>query len=103
MFGLKENTVEQIKIVFSTFPEIEKVVLYGSRAIGNYKAGSDIDLTVLGMDINLSVINRISLKLDDLFLPYTFDLSVYNQINNPALINHIERVGIVFYEKIISS
>ncbi len=97
-FGLKEEIIEQINGVFSKYRQIEKVIIYGSRAKGNYRNGSDIDLTLKGSDLNLSVICQISLELDDLLLPYTFDLSVYKQISNPDLISHIERVGIVFYE-----
>ena len=98
-FGLKENIIHDIQQVFASFPEVNEVVLYGSRAKGNNKPGSDIDLTMKGENLNLSVVNTISLRLDDLLLPYTFDLSVYKQISNPDLIDHIARVGIVFYLK----
>ncbi len=98
-FGLKENTVQKIQHVFSVFPEVDEAVLYGSRAKGNYKPGSDVDLTLKGKDINLSVLNKISLQLDDLLLPYTFDLSIYRHIDNSDLIDHIKRIGISFYKK----
>lgn len=97
-FGLKEESLERIRAVFSKYPQIEKVILYGSRAKGNYKNGSDIDLTLKGKGLHLDIVNRLSLELDDLLLPYTFDLSVYRQIGNPDLIAHIERAGLVFYE-----
>jgi uncharacterized protein len=98
-YGLKEKTVSAIKTVFGNYPELEKVILYGSRAKGNYKNGSDIDLTLIGNDLNLSLINKIELDLDDLFLPYTFDISIMHQISNHNLIEHIKRVGKVFYQK----
>lgn len=94
-FGLEENTINNIIAVFSGFPEVQEVILYGSRAKGNFKNGSDIDIVVKGDDVDLTVINNISLKLDDLYLPYTFDISVYSQIDNPGLLDHIDRVGIV--------
>jgi len=72
--------------------------LYGSRAKGNYKPGSDIDLTLKGIGLDLKLINKISIELDDLLLPYTFDLSIYNAIDDPALIEHIERVGTTFFK-----
>lgn len=97
-FGLKEHTIEQINAVFSHYPEVEKVILYGSRAKGNYKNGSDIDLTLHGKDLSLSIIHKIDNELDDLLLPYTFDLSIFNHIDNPGLIDHIKSVGFVFYE-----
>jgi len=58
---------------------------------------TDIDLTLKGGKLNLKVLNRISLDLDDLFLPYTFDISIFHQIDNPDLIEHIQRVGEIFY------
>ena len=98
-FGLKENIILSIQGVFASFPEVDEVILYGSRAKGNYKPGSDIDLTMKGTNLNLSLVNSINIKLDDLLLPYTFDLSVFNHINNPDLLDHISRLGVVFYRK----
>jgi predicted nucleotidyltransferase len=97
-YGLKENIIKKIQIAFSAFPEVDEAVLYGSRAKGNFKPGSDIDLTWKGDHLNLSVMNKISMLLDDLLLPYTLDLSIYHQIDNTELIDHIERVGISFYK-----
>jgi predicted nucleotidyltransferase len=98
-FGLKEQTINKIIKVFQSFPEIEQVILYGSRAKGTNKPGSDIDLTIKGKNLNLQLINKIDLELDDLLLPYTFDLSIYNQIDNNELLEHIKRVGKDFYIK----
>ena len=72
--------------------------MYGSRAKGNYTAGSDIDITLKGEELDLEQLNKINIDLDDLLLPYTFDLSILHQIANPDLIEHIERVGKVFYK-----
>jgi len=99
-YGLKDSVIQKIQNVFSTFDEVDTVVLYGSRAKGNYKEGSDIDLVCKGNNLNLSLLNKIELKLDELFLPFTFDLSIYQQIDNPDLINHIDRVGIEFYNRV---
>lgn len=99
-FGLKEKTISDIQSVFATVPEIEKAIFYGSRAKGNFKNGSDIDITLKGKVLNLTILNQILLKLDDLFLPYKFDISIYHQINNSDLLDHIQRVGICFYEKV---
>ena len=98
-FGLKEDTIKQINEVFGKYPQIDKAILYGSRAKGNFKKGSDIDLTLIGSGLNLSVINSLLNEIDDLLLPYTFDISILSQISNVDLIEHIERVGKVFYEK----
>ncbi len=98
-FGLKETTIQKIQDVLAQFPQVHTAVLYGSRAKGNYRNGSDIDLTLKGDNINLNVINKIELALDELYLPYTFDLSAFNQIDNPDLIGHVNRIGQVFYER----
>lgn len=98
MFGLNEKTIQQINSVFGSFPEINKVILYGSRAKGNYRINSDIDLTIIG-EISFSQLLKIELLLDDLLLPYKIDLSNYKNIDNPELKNHINRVGIDFYSK----
>lgn len=99
-FGLKETTIEKICAVFAKFPQVEKAVLYGSRAKGNYKNGSDIDLTLYGgSDLTLNVLYKIATELDDLLLPYTIDLSIFGQLTDPDFIEHIQRVGLVFYER----
>lgn len=98
-FGLSEHTIASINAVFELFPEVEKVIIYGSRAKGTFKNGSDIDLSLIGDSINLKLLNRIELALDELMLPYTFDLSIYQQISNPEFIDHINRTGQIFYVK----
>ena len=91
-FGLNENTINKLKSVFSKFPEIEEVIVYGSRAKGNYKNGSDIDVTLKG-DLSLSTLLKIENDIEDLLLPYKVDLSLYSQIDSPSLKEHIERCG----------
>lgn len=73
----------------------------GTRAIGNYRNGSDIDLTLTNSDEQpkQTSITDISAALDELDLPYTFDLSHYEKITNLDLCEHIDRVGIIFYQK----
>lgn len=98
-YGLPSNTTEAIRQIFSRHEKIDKAVLYGSRAKGNYKTGSDIDLTLIGTSLNLSELFQIENELDDLLLPYKIDLSIFHQLDNPDLISHIQRKGVVFYEK----
>jgi predicted nucleotidyltransferase len=99
-FGLKEAIIQKICGVFAKHPPVEKAILYGSRAKGNYKNGSDIDLTLLGGDgLTLDELHRIMGEIDDLLLPYTIDLSIFHQVSDPDVIEHIRRVGVVFYEK----
>ena len=73
------------------------VVLYGSRAKGNFTPGSDIDLTIIESGLSLHDLLRIENQLDDLLLPYTIDLSLYRLLDHPGLVEHIRRVGIPFY------
>lgn len=99
-FGLQETTIEKIRATLARHSEVEKALLYGSRAKGNYKNGSDIDLTLVGgPDLTMKVLYRIMDEIDDLLLPYTFDLSIFNHISDPDVVDHIRRVGVPFYEK----
>jgi len=97
VFGLSEKTTDSINEIFSGYPTIEKVLLYGSRARGDYRNGSDIDLTIVG-DVSVEDRMRISGLIDDLPIPYMCDLSLHRCIRNENLLEHIERVGQVFYE-----
>jgi predicted nucleotidyltransferase len=85
--------------VFSKYPSVEKVIVYGSRARGDYRKGSDIDLTMIG---NITDDERfhIAAEIDALPMPYLFDISIFTKIKNENLIEHIKNVGQVFYEKI---
>lgn len=98
--GLPESVIQKICAVFVRYPQVEKVVLYGSRAKGTYKNGSDIDLTLCGgADLTLNVLCKIANDLDDLYLPYMIDLSVFHDISDPDVIGHIQRVGMTVYER----
>ena len=98
-FGLRDEDVSVIVNQIKNFAQIHKVVIYGSRANGKYKNGSDIDFTLFGNNLNYSTLIDFSLALDELFLPYQFDISIFNFISNQDLINHILNVGQVFYVK----
>ncbi|MCB0392494.1 MAG: nucleotidyltransferase domain-containing protein [Bdellovibrionales bacterium] len=97
--GLNKNTISKIQNCFAKFKEIDKVLLYGSRAKGNYRIGSDIDLCIVGQNTNTNTVLKVENLLDDLMLPYSFDISVYHLIDNPSFVEHIDRVGITFYER----
>jgi len=99
-FGLKDVTVQKICEILARYPQVEKAVLYGSRAKGNYRNGSDIDLTLHGnADLTLNILYKISGEIDDLLLPYTIDLSIFHNLDDPDVVEHIRRVGVTFYEK----
>ncbi len=99
MYGLTINTIQSIITVFIKYPVLEKAILYGSRAKGNYKTGSDIDLMLEGENLDLTILQKIENDLDDLLLPYKMDVSLLRHIQNPELLDHIRRVGIIFYKK----
>ncbi|MEI7936301.1 MAG: restriction endonuclease subunit S [Verrucomicrobiota bacterium] len=99
-YGLPKTAVEKICAVFAGFPAVEKAVLYGSRAKGNFKTGSDIDLTLYGEAVTSDLCSEVASALDDLLLPYTIDLSVFEELNHAKLREHIERVGVLFYERV---
>lgn len=99
-YGLPDATIRNICAVLGRYPQVKQAILYGSRAKGNHKHGSDIDLTLRGgTDLTLSVLYKIMDALDDLLLPYTIDLSIYANIRDPDVIAHIQRVGVTFYQK----
>ncbi|MCI5120450.1 MAG: nucleotidyltransferase domain-containing protein [Candidatus Electrothrix sp. AUS4] len=98
-YGLSEEVLKKIQAVFEKFSEIEEAILYGSRAKGNYKPGSDIDIALKGGKIHLQLLNAIDMELDELLLPYIFDLSIYDHISNKDLVAHIQRVGKTVYKK----
>ncbi|MFP5386823.1 MAG: nucleotidyltransferase domain-containing protein [Bacteriovoracia bacterium] len=97
-FGLKQKTIEAMNSVFSKYAQIESVIIYGSRSKGNYREGSDIDLTIKAPKLTTSDLLKIENELDDLMLPYKMDLSLFHQIENPDLLDHIQRVGTEFFK-----
>ena len=96
-FGLSEEIIDLLRSVFASVSKIEKVVVFGSRAKGNYHLGSDIDLAVFVANFTYDDLVNLQLKIDDLTLLYRVDCINYAAITNPALRGHIERVGQPLY------
>ena len=99
-FGLKQHTIAAIQGVFAQHPDIEQAVLQGSRAKGNYRPGSDIDVTLFGEALTYAQLNRIETEIDDLLLLQTVDLFLYSQLDNAGLLEHMQRVGQFFYQRV---
>ena len=97
--GLNPAVIDKINSVFFQYPQIAEVVLYGSRAKGNYRPGSDIDLAIKGKNLGFSQLLEIEQALDELLLPYHIDLSLFDTIDNHELISHIQRTGLRFYPR----
>lgn len=95
-FGLPERTINELTRFFKSRPDIEKVVIFGSRAKGNYRNGSDIDFAVWSDD---EYLYRLSSDLYDLPTPYKFDVVDYKKLTHEGMKKSIDTDGILFYEK----
>lgn len=98
-FGLPEKLLDRLKNVFSEFEEIDKVVLYGSRATGRFREGSDIDLVIYAEGLTNDDYTRLMDRIDQLNSPYKFDVSLHHQIDSANLSAHIKEFGQDFYTK----
>ena len=98
-FGLSDNIIEKIQQVLTTNSKVDKAYIFGSRAKGNYREASDIDMAIKGQNLNYNDVLSLGVKLDEMELPYKIDLLNYHTIKEPALKEHIDRVGIEFYSR----
>ncbi len=96
-FGISKEDLKLLKSVFSEFAGINQAIIFGSRAMDNYKKGSDIDIAIKG-EIDSEVLAKINYRLnEELPLPYFFDVVNYNKIKNKKLVEHIDKYGIIFF------
>lgn len=95
--GISAEYWKKINDTLSHFPHIEKAVLFGSRAKGTYKKFSDIDIALIGNNIDTDDLLKLNTEIDDLLLPYEFDFCIYKNITSKELKDHIERWGTVVY------
>lgn len=98
-YGLQNADINQIIEVLSRNGRIDQIILFGSRAKGTFTEGSDVDIALKGSELNLSDILEAAVNLDELLLPYKFDLVIYDRIKEPSLREHIDRVGMVLFER----
>ncbi len=97
-FGLPPHAMAGLQSVFRNHPPIRSVTLYGSRAKGNFRHNSDIDLMLTAPDMTWSEFNRVEQEIDDLLLPWKVDLALLHHVENQDLLNHVERVGIDIFQ-----
>ena len=93
-FGISDTDLNKITSLLRSIEGIEKAKIFGSRALGTYRDGSDIDIAVTAPAMDHTQFLRLATSLDDLMLPYKIDLIIMHHIANDALTEHIEKVGI---------
>ncbi|MGJ7579667.1 nucleotidyltransferase domain-containing protein [Variovorax sp. RHLX14] len=101
-FGLSGASLRALRTVLSAHREVVRADIYGSRAVGRFRTGSDIDMTLRGELLTMNDLLLIDREIDELDLPYKIDLSLYSQIEDPALRDHIDRIGRPLYEAVPS-
>lgn len=99
MFGLNDNDLQYIVEIFKNYPQIEEVLIFGSRALNTHKKGSDIDIVLKGKEIEKIVPTISGILNEESHIPYFCDVLDYNILDNEALKNHIDRVGKQIYKK----
>lgn len=98
-FGLTQHTIDIFISVFEQNSKVDKAIMFGSRAKGNYRPDSDIDISLRGQSITTDDIIKLSVALEEKGIKHKFDLINYSAIKEPALTEHIDRVGIEFYRR----
>jgi predicted nucleotidyltransferase len=99
-FGLRQLDLDQIVHILQKFSAVEKALIFGSRAKGNYKKGSDVDIAVMGRCVDHQVVAALSFQLnEESLLPYFFDIVHFDKVKEKELIEHIKRVGKCIYER----
>jgi predicted nucleotidyltransferase len=99
-YGLTERDTHILFGIFEKFQEVKNVYLYGSRAKGTFKSGSDIDLAIMNENISEKTIRTIKSEIEDSNLPYFVDITSFTTLNHKELVEHILRVGVPFYSQI---
>ena len=72
--------------------DVDAIWLFGSRAMGRERPGSDIDLCVDAARLSHRERLRLMAAIDDLLLPWTVDLALRHELP-PDLVSHVQRVG----------
>lgn len=99
-FGLDEKVIEDIINILRKYEEVESAKIFGSRARGDYRKASDIDIALFGDNLIPSINTKIFYEIDDLYLPYKIDLINFNSISPENTIrDNILKEGVEFYAK----
>ncbi len=98
-FGLRDEDISYIKKVIKKYQEINKALIFGSRAKVNYKNGSDIDIAIIGENVSFDTVSKLMGEFEDSHLPYMFDIIDYIHLNDKDVKEHIDRVGKVIFTR----
>lgn len=97
-FGLRAEDIKQLRDIIFSFPEVHQAIIFGSRAMGNYKNGSDVDIALKGKNITHEIVTEIKYRLNEgTTMPYFFDVVDYDELQNEELIIHINQFGRVLF------
>ena len=99
-YGLTDRDIKTLQDIFRKYTEVKEVHLFGSRAKGNYKTGSDIDLAVMNEGVKSKTITKLVVDFEESSLPFTVDLINFPTLKHTDLIDHINRVGTIFYKRL---
>ena len=99
MYGFSEQNIKELREILASIPAIEEAIIYGSRARGDYKPASDVDITLKGSKLTFRDVALLDDKLYYSYLPYYFGTSIIADLTNEELIENINRCGKVFYKK----
>ncbi len=99
-YGLKKEQWRIVEKILASHPEVEQAVLFGSRAMGNFRETSDVDIAIKGGRANTSLAAQIRFEIEEnTWLPFFFDIIAYGDLQNPELKKHIDEFGKVVYDK----
>lgn len=99
-YGLSDKQLGIVLETLGLFPEIEVAVLFGSRAMENYKKASDIDIALKGKQIDQAFAAKVKVCFEeDTYLPFFVDVLAYDDLSTEKLKDQIDEHGIVLYQK----
>ncbi len=97
--GLPAGVLETLQAELPRYPEVQRAILFGSRAMGTHRHNSDIDLCLIAPELPFQSFLQLAATLDERVLPYCLDLILRHHVDNPEFIAHIQRVGLTVYER----
>jgi predicted nucleotidyltransferase len=98
-YGLSERALNSLRNYFAGVPEVEQVILYGSRARGDHHKGSDIDFMLIGSGITPRLLSKMDMEIDDLLLPWFIQITDRKEVRDASFLEVVEKEGVVFWER----